>query len=151
MGNQPNLGRARRSPRRSKMIAIQRRRRYQGTSPSGSTSLARGSRMCNSHLPPKNHMSALHSHHHHTATKNTTYLESLLQDVPELLRLVVAGVVDLDCAPLRNDLLGSERPLGLPPSRIRPPLLNSGNLSSKSRVLLRQIRRRRRHLVRSHN
>jgi hypothetical protein len=150
MGNRPNLGRARRLPKRSRMIAIQRRRRYQGTSPSGSTSLARGSRMCSSHLPPNNHMSALHSHHP-TTSENTTYLESLLEDVPELFRLVVAGVVDLDCAPLRNDLLGSERPLGVPPSRIRPPLLNSGNLSSKSRVLLRQIRRRRRHLVRSHN
>jgi hypothetical protein len=44
------------------------------------------------------------------------YLEAVLEDIPQLLALGVAGVLNLEIATLAGDLLGSEGPLGVPPS-----------------------------------
>ena len=51
------------------------------------------------------------------------YSELLLQVLPKLLRHSIAGVLNGQVASLRSNLLGRERPLGVPPSRIGPPLL----------------------------
>ena len=51
------------------------------------------------------------------------YSELLLQVLPKFLRHSIAGVLDGQVASLRSNLLGRERPLGVPPSRIGPPLL----------------------------
>jgi len=53
-----------------------------------------------------------------------TNLEAVLKNLPQLLGLGVAGVLDLQVSTLGNDLLGGERALGLPPSRVGPPLLD---------------------------
>ena len=51
------------------------------------------------------------------------YSELLLQVLPQLLRHDIARVLNGQVASLRSNLLGRERPLGVPPSRIGPPLL----------------------------
>ena len=61
------------------------------------------------------------------ATIGRAYLESAFQDIPELLRLDVAGILDLQVPSLGHNLLGSEGSLGVSPSGIRPPLLDSCN------------------------
>jgi hypothetical protein len=57
-----------------------------------------------------------------------TCLEALLQNLPQLLGLVVARVLNGERAALGHDLLGRERPLGEPPSRVGPPPLDSSDL-----------------------
>lgn len=57
-----------------------------------------------------------------------TYCESLLNRLPELLGKVVAGVLDGEVSPLVHNLFGSVCTLGVSPSRVRPPLLDGGNL-----------------------
>ena len=52
------------------------------------------------------------------------YLEALLHDVPELLGLGVAGVLNLEVSSLGNDLLSGKGTLGVSPSRILPPGLD---------------------------
>lgn len=52
-----------------------------------------------------------------------SYSELLLQVFPQLLRHNIARVLNGQVASLRGNLLGRERPLGVPPSRIGPPLL----------------------------
>ena len=57
-----------------------------------------------------------------------TDLESLLQDIPQLLADLASGVLNLDIAPLLGDLLSGKGSLGVPPSRVGPPLLDLLNL-----------------------
>jgi hypothetical protein len=78
------------------------------------------------------------------------YLETALKDPPQLLGLGVAGILDLQIAPLRDDLLGREGPLCVPPSRVSPPLLNLGNLVGEKAVLQRRVHGRIYHVVGSH-
>lgn len=51
------------------------------------------------------------------------YLEARLHNIPQLLALVIAGVLYLQIASLGHYLLCSEWPLGISPSRVTPPLL----------------------------
>jgi hypothetical protein len=55
------------------------------------------------------------------------YLESPLQDIPKLLRLHIAGVLNLQVPSLGYNLLRSERSFGVSPSRICPPFLHCCN------------------------
>ena len=57
------------------------------------------------------------------SSKSRSYSKALLQNLPQLLRHGIAGVLDRQVASLRSNLLGGKRPLGEPPSRLRPPLL----------------------------
>lgn len=64
-----------------------------------------------------------------------SYLKSCLNDLPKLLALVVARVPDLEVPSLGDDLLGSERPFGISPSGILPPMFNGLNFRLKEVVL----------------
>ena len=57
-----------------------------------------------------------------------THLEPAFDYFPQLLAHSIAGILDLEIAPLGHNLLSSERPFGEPPSRIRPPLLYGINV-----------------------
>ena len=48
--------------------------------------------------------------------KTRAYLKTTLNDVPQFLALIIAGILDLQVSSLGYDLLGSERPLGMSPS-----------------------------------
>ena len=116
--------------------------------------------MCKMHRRSKNHMSASSSHLVTTTAAivlrkrsigDHAYLESLLEGSPELLRLVVGWVLDWEVSALDNNLLSSEWALGISPSGVGPPLLNSLDLSSELSILLVQVDLGRSHLVsRSH-
>lgn len=54
----------------------------------------------------------------------STYGKVLLQSAPELLSLGIGRVVDGQVATLGNDLLSSERALGVSPARVGPPVLD---------------------------
>jgi hypothetical protein len=56
-----------------------------------------------------------------------THLETALDELPQLLRLLVAGVLNLDGATLRDNLLGSVGTAGEAPSGVGPPLLQLSN------------------------
>ena len=49
-------------------------------------------------------------------TIEAAYLESPFQDIPELFRLHIAGILDLQVPSLGHNLLSRERSLGVPPS-----------------------------------
>lgn len=66
-------------------------------------------------------------------------LEAALEDAPQLLRLGVTGVLNLEMAALGNDLLGSEGALRVPPSFAAPPLLDLGHLLGEQLVLPARI------------
>lgn len=53
-----------------------------------------------------------------------THVEAVLEDIPQLLTLVVARVLDLEVAPLGDNLLGGKGPFGLSPARAAPPRLD---------------------------
>jgi hypothetical protein len=57
-----------------------------------------------------------------------SYCKLLLQVLPQLLRHGIARVLDGQVASLRSNLLSRERPLGVSPSRIVPPLLELPDL-----------------------
>ena len=57
-----------------------------------------------------------------------THLEPAFNCFPQLLAHSIAGILDLEVAPLSHYLLGSERPFGEPPSRVSPPLLHGINV-----------------------
>lgn len=69
-----------------------------------------------------------------------THREPALQDLPQLLAQLVAGVLDLDVSSLRDNLLGGERPLGVSPSRVGPPLLDGLDILLVALLLLVQVR-----------
>ena len=69
-----------------------------------------------------------------------TYRESLLYDLPELLRHGIAGIVDLQIASLRSNLLCCIWSTRKPPSRIRPPLLELLHLVLEDLLLCVKIR-----------
>ena len=50
--------------------------------------------------------------------------ETTLYDVPQLLALIIAGILYLQVSPLGYNLLRIERPFGMSPSRVLPPLLD---------------------------
>lgn len=54
-----------------------------------------------------------------------TYSKSSLNDLPQLLRLYIAGICDWDVSALLHDLLCCVCPLGVSPSRVSPPLFDS--------------------------
>ena len=54
-----------------------------------------------------------------------SYLESAFQYSPQLLRLRIAGILNLQVPSLGHDLLGREGSLGISPSGIIPPFLDS--------------------------
>ena len=53
-----------------------------------------------------------------------TYLEPAFKDIPQFLTHSIAWVLNLEVPSFGNNLLGRERPLGVPPSRVRPPFLH---------------------------
>ena len=57
-----------------------------------------------------------------------THLEPAFNYFPQLLARSIAGILDLEIAPLGHYLLGSEWPFGEPPSRVGPPLLYGINV-----------------------
>ena len=59
---------------------------------------------------------------------NLPYLKSYFNDLPQFLGLDVARIFNLQVSPLGNDLLRRERSLGVPPSRVSPPLLDRLNI-----------------------
>ena len=67
-------------------------------------------------------------------------LEPALDDPPQLLALVIAGILDLEVATLGGNLLGGEWPLGMSPPRIRPPLLQASNVGLVEGILTIEIR-----------
>lgn len=85
-----------------------------------------------------------------TNAAKAAYLESLLQSLPELLGLSIAWVVDWEGTALGDNLLSGKWTLGVSPSRIRPPLLDSLDLSLESCLLLVKINSRWGHLVHCH-
>jgi len=125
MGSLPNLDQVHLRLRQSKMIANQRRRLYLSISPSGSTWWVLNNRMCNWLLHPV--LALAVSPRLPSVMK--TYFESTFKDSPQLLRLGVAWVLNLQVPPLRYNLLGSERSLRISPSRAGPPLLDLRNFS----------------------
>jgi len=84
------------------------------------------------------------------ANFSDTYFESPLEDIPELLRLHIARVFNFQIPSLRHNLLGRERSLGVPPSRICPPLLHRRNLVQVLLLLGRWVHRWVIHPVGSH-
>lgn len=75
-----------------------------------------------------------------------TDLESPFQDLPKLLRLCIARVLNLQIPPLSNDLLRGKRPLRVPPSRVGPPLLHRRYLVQKDLLFRSWVYRRVIHL-----
>lgn len=65
---------------------------------------------------------------------SVTYLETVFEDIPQLLALGIAGVLNFEVATLAGNLLGSEGPLGVPPPRIAPPLLDLVDLEGEELV-----------------
>lgn len=63
------------------------------------------------------------------------YLESALDDFPQLLGLGIAGVCNLQIASLGHNVLSGERPPGVPPPRVGPPLLDLLDLLLELSVL----------------
>ncbi len=94
------------------MTARQKRRLCPGISPSGSTLWVPSIRMYN-WLPCS---VTIESAEDSEITVEKVYLESSLQDFPELLRLCIAGVLNLQVSSLRHNLLGCEWSLGVSPS-----------------------------------
>lgn len=107
------------------MIASRKHRQYRGILPSGSTWWAPSSRMCSLHLCSGDWGQHSPSIHPNCEKK---YLESALQNLPELFRLSVAGILNIQVPSLRHDLLGCEGSLGGSPPRVGPPLLDSRHL-----------------------
>lgn len=80
-----------------------------------------------------------------------THLKSVLQNVPQLLRLSAAWVLNLDVAAFRGNLFCGEGPLCVPPSWVAPPLLDLLYLLGEELVLLARINGRVDHVVGSHD
>lgn len=59
-----------------------------------------------------------------TAEFEKTYLEAVLHNVPELLGLSIARVLNLEVSALGNNLLSGKGTLGVSPSRVLPPGLD---------------------------
>jgi hypothetical protein len=55
----------------------------------------------------------------------SAYSESAFNNLPQLLRLHIAGIVDFQIATLLNNLLGGVYPLSISPSRVSPPSFDS--------------------------
>lgn len=60
--------------------------------------------------------------------RRSSYGKSLLDDLPQLLGQDVAGVFNRKISPLVHNLLSSVGALGVSPSRVCPPLLDSLDL-----------------------
>lgn len=78
------------------------------------------------------------------------YLEPALENLPQLLRLCVAWILNLQVASLGYNLFGSEWPLGVPPTGVTPPLLDLGHFSGKQVVFHAGFDSRIHHVFRSH-
>jgi hypothetical protein len=78
-------------------------------------------------------------------TACVTYLETALENIPQLLRHDVAGILDLQRASLRNDILCGKWPLGVSPSRVLPPALDGIDIVGVALVFLLQGSHIRRH------
>lgn len=61
-------------------------------------------------------------------------LEPVLENLPQLLGLGVAGVLNLQVASLGDNLLRGERPLGISPARVGPPALDLRDLLGEELV-----------------
>ena len=59
------------------------------------------------------------------AHQGKPHFEPALDNVPKLLAHSVARIFNLEIPSLGNYLFGREWPLGVPPSRVGPPLLDS--------------------------
>lgn len=79
-----------------------------------------------------------------------TNSEAVLEDLPELLGLGVAGILDLEVSTLGDDLLSGERALGVPPARVAPPLLDLLDLLGEKLILESGIHGGVVHVVGSH-
>jgi len=58
----------------------------------------------------------------------SAYSESAFNNLPQLLRLHIAGIVDFQVATLLNNLLGGVHPLSVSPSGVSPPSFDSLDL-----------------------
>jgi hypothetical protein len=83
--------------------------------------------------------------------KASTYRESVLQDVPELLGLSIAGIVNRQVTPLGDNLLRGEGSLRVSPSRVTPPLLDLLDLLGKEVIFNVRTHSRVDHIVRRHD
>lgn len=73
------------------------------------------------------------------APDHETNVESLFEELPKLLGLNIGRIFNLQCATLGHNLLGSEWALGVSPSRVGPPLLDSVDLVQVLLVLGRKV------------
>ena len=69
-----------------------------------------------------------------------TNLESSLYDLPQLPALIIARILNLEISTLGCNLLSRERPLGVPPSRIRPPFLYRSDIGVVKSILVVEVR-----------
>lgn len=69
----------------------------------------------------------------------STYGKVGLQSAPELLGLGIGRVVDGQVATLGDDLLGSERALGVSPARVGPPVLDGLHILRVLAVLILEV------------
>jgi hypothetical protein len=74
-----------------------------------------------------------------SAEAATTYRETVLKNVPKLLGLSIAGVVDLQVASLRDNLFCGEGSLGVPPTGITPPCLDLLDLLCEDLVFMVRV------------
>jgi hypothetical protein len=72
----------------------------------------------------------------------STYLPSALENFPQLLRLLIAWVLDIEISPLADNLLSREWSPRGSPSGIAPPLLQLCNLSLEALLFGIQFLRR---------
>ena len=79
------------------------------------------------------------------------YLEAVLEDVPQLLGLGGAGILDLEVAALGDNLLGRKGPLGVPPARVGPPGLDLLDLLVEELVLDVRVDSRVAHVLGRHD
>lgn len=82
---------------------------------------------------------------------NCAYLETVLENFPELLGLGIAGIFNLEVAALGDDLLGREGALGVLPAGILPPGLDLSDLLGKEVILDVGVDGRVEHVVCGHD
>ena len=67
-------------------------------------------------------------------------MEPVLYNIPHLLALIITGILDFETPTLGCNLLGGERPPGMSPSGIRPPLLYGSYIRLINGILMIEVR-----------